>query len=456
MMRTLPPWARRLSGAALAACLAVALAVAFRSGSRPTSTTAAPRASGASIVVRAGNADSMASIETHALRLGYSIRQRESTLHALSLSAPAGFDAAEAITDFALFPGVVYAEPAYSMTSLDVPTDALFERQSYLEKVHAPEAWAIETGSAEIIVAVLDTGVDIAHPDLTGRFWTNQREVADNAIDDDNNNCVDDRHGCAFVTDAVAGCDDAEGGAIDDDWGHGTFVAGIIAANANEVGIVGVARGVTIMPVKVLDCLGGGNSIEVAIGVIYAARNGARIINVSLGGDIDSAFLREAVRIAHDEFGALVVAASGNSGGETVWFPARYDQALAVGASNASGTTRAPFSTAGPQVDVVAIGENIIGTVPVNTCRVFLPCIGGAPYAIASGTSFSAPQVSGLAALMLSRRPDLTVDAIVAAIKASADTVGLPGQNWAGAGRINMEKALTPGFRIGAPGTARN
>lgn len=456
MMRTLPPWARPLSGAVLAACLAVALAVAFRSGSRPPSTTAAAQTAGASIVVRAGNDDSMASIEAHALRLGYSVRQRESTLHALGLSAPAGFDAAEAITDFALFPGVVYAEPAYSMTSLDVPTDALFERQTYLEKVHAPEAWEIETGSAEVIVAVLDTGGDITHPDLTGRFWANPREVADNAIDDDNNGCVDDTHGCAFVSDAVAGCNDAEGGEIDDDWGHGTFVAGIIAANANDRGIVGVARGVTIMPVKVLDCAGGGNSIEVAIGILYAARSGARIINVSLGGFVDSAILREAVRIAHDQFGALVVAASGNSGGENVWFPARYDQALAVGASNSSGTTRAPFSTVGPQVDVVAIGENIIGTVPADTCRLFLPCIGGAPYAMGSGTSFSAPQVSGLAALILSRRPNLTVDAIVAAIKGSADPVPQAGQNWAGAGRINMERAITPGFRIGVPGTARN
>jgi len=305
---------------------------------------------------------------------------------------------------------------------------------------------------------VLDTGIDLSHPDLQGRIWTNPAGGANATPDFDGSGCVNDLHGCAFVSDPSPGCAAASGGNVEDDLGHGTFVSGIIAANANRAGMVGVARGVTILPVKVLDCQGGGDSLAVAQGILYAAKAGARIVNISLGGPADSAILREAVRIAHDQYDVLVVAASGNTGADGVAYPARYPKVLAVGA--ASGTNpdlRATFSTTGPEIDVVAIGQGIIGTVPKSSCGSFLPCLAAGPYAVGDGTSFAAPQVTGLVALMLSHAPALTADALLSIVKVTADPVP-PGDrpDWAGAGRIDMLQALSRQFRLGTPGVARN
>lgn len=458
MPQRIAKWSK--PGALVALIVAVAAAGAWvtrgdASSAAPAPRAAASSAAAATIVVRAANVDALPSIEAHAAALGYVARRGDPALPSLALDAPAGVDAAQAIGAFITYPGVIYAEPAYTMALADTPSDSLFPKQTYLDKVGAPKAWDTETGDPSVIVAVLDTGVDINHADLAGRIWNNSDEIPSNGIDDDNSGCIDDLHGCSFVT-LDLGCTAPRNGNIRDDAGHGTFVAGIIGANANGRGIVGVARGVTLMPVKVLDCNGGGTSVDVSIGVLYAARNGARVINISLGGNFDSLLLREAVRIAHDEFGALIVAATGNTGSEGVLYPARYDIALAVGAAAANGTSRAPFTTTGPEVDVAAIGVDIIGTVPADSCNRFLPCISNSPYAMGSGTSFSAPQASGLAALILSRRPFMTADQVAEQIRSTADAVPQGGANWAGKGRINMAAALKPGFRLGSPGTTRD
>ena len=136
--------------------------------------------------------------------------------------------------------------------------------------------------------------------------------------------------------------------------------------------MVGVARGVTVMPVKVLDCKGGGNSFALAQGILYAVQNGASVLNVSLGAPVEPEYLHEAIRIAHDEYGVLLVAATGNTGGD-VAFPARYPEVLAVGAESASHPGQhASFSGAGPEVDVVAVGQGILGTVPDGACSALL------------------------------------------------------------------------------------
>ncbi len=361
-----------------------------------------------------------------------------------------------AVTELTGGPGILYAEPAYRFRATDIPSDPLYIRQSaYLEAVHAPEAWDIETGNPAVVVAILDTGIDATHPDLQGRIWTNPREIPNNGIDDDGNGCIDDVHGCAFVQDAGAGCGSPTNGDVVDDLGHGTFVSGIVAADDNGAGMAGVARNATIMPVKVLDCTGGGSTFSLAQGILYAATNGAGVMNVSLGGPVDSAYVREAIRIARDDYGVLLVAASGNGGG-SVEYPARYSNVLAVGAAT-SGDQRAHFSAYGPEVDVVAVGENIVGTVPKGTCQSFLPCVPGEDgYAIGDGTSFAAPQVTGLVALMLSRYRSLRPDAIVSLITSSADAVPAGEiRDWAGAGRVNMARAIRPPFRIGVPGTTR-
>ena len=423
--------------------------------------TSSPDSGGAAqvaIVVRARRPEDLEHLAAHAERLGFTVTSREDLLPALRLAPPAGVSLADAVTAFRSQPGVLYAEPLYRTLHIaDVPAAPLYRQEApYLSVEHAPAAWDIERGQPRVIVAVLDTGVDLSHPDLQGRIWINPREIPNNGADDGANGCVDDVHGCAFVNEPSLGCASARNGDVHDDNGHGTFVAGVIAANGQ--GMVGVARGVTILPVKVLDCKGVGDSLDFAEGIIYAARAGAQILNVSLDGPTDSAIMREAVRIAHDEFGALVVAAAGNTGTNDIAFPAAYPGVLAVGAaSGPDPTKRASFSSYGANVSVAAIGEGIVGTVPKASCVVFLPCIDGGPYAQGSGTSFSAPQVAGLAALMLSHRPALTADAIVSIIKetASPEPAGsTPG--WAGAGLINMVSALTPKYGLGVPGVAKN
>jgi len=414
----------------------------------------------AAVVVRARRADDLNRVAAYARSIGYAVTSQMDALPALRVVPPAGVTTADALTAFRARPGVEYAEPVYHMfRTADVPADPLYGQEApYLSVEHAPEAWDIEKGKSGVIVAVLDTGIDLSHPDLQGRIWISTKETANNGVDDDHNGCIDDVNGCAFLNDVSPGCARSANGNVRDDLGHGTFVAGVIAAAGNGQGMVGVARGVTVLPVKVLDCQGDGDSLGLAEGIIYAAQAGAKIMNVSLGGPVDSAVVREAVRIAHDTYGALIVAAAGNGGTNGVAYPARYPHVLAVGAvSAADPAKRAPFSSYGPEIAVVAIGEGIIGTVPKPSCAAFLPCINGDPYAKGSGTSFSAPQVAGLAALMLSHRPALKPDSIIAAIEATADPLpdgGTPG--WAGAGRINMAQALKPAFRLGAPGVTKN
>ena len=196
------------------------------------------------------------------------------------------------------------------------------------------------------------------------------------------------------------------------------------------------------MPVKVLDCYGAGDSVATARGILYALHNGARVINLSLGGLQDAQVVRDAVAQATGA-GVIVVAATGNDGTLGVAFPARIPEVLAVGALAPSADRRASFSSYGPEVDVVAVGQDVIGTLPQARCYVLLPCLGNEPYATGSGTSFSTPQVAGLAALMLSMKPGLSRRKITNIIKSTATPMqdgNTPG--WAGAGRINMLKAL--------------
>jgi len=455
------------SALALTAVLcAVALALGASSEPAAVADVRAPRVEEApeplrrpdTIVVRARSVGDLPLVADLTAALGYSVLQQVEEPPALLVKLPPGVTLPQGVTGYTTKDGVLYAEPAYPFASTDLPPDPLFasHQQPYLARMGAPQAWDIVTGSPGVIVAVLDTGLDVSHPDLRERVWRNPVDVP-NGADDDGDGCVDDVHGCAFLYTPSEGCAEASGGDIADDLGHGTFVAGIIGASGNGSGMVGVARGVTILPVKILDCKGSGNTFSLAQGILYAVQRGARVLNVSLGGPVDSAYVREAIRIARVDYGALLVAATGNSGGD-VSYPAKYAEVLAVAATDAGGNARAPYSNSGPEVDVAAIGEGIIGTVRAEGCPSFITCLEGSPgYGSAGGTSFAAPLVSGLAALVLSRNPFLSPDAVAGVIRSTADPLPAGDRvGWAGGGRINMQRALLLPFRLGAPGSTRN
>jgi trimeric autotransporter adhesin len=257
--------------------------------------------------------------------------------------------------------------------------------------VNAPEAWARGYRGQGIIVAVVDTGVDYNHTDLDANIWTNTREIAGNGIDDDRNGYIDDVHGWDFVQ----GDNDAM-----DVQGHGTHVAGTIAAENNGVGNTGVAYGARIMPVRVLGDNGSGSFVDIARGIRYAADNGARVINLSLGGGSGSPEMDAAINYAAQR-GAVVVMASGNDGAAAPGYPARLatTTGIAVGAvdrfkqaatfSNAAGTNSAMQYVVAPGVDIYSTQ------------------LGGG-YRLLNGTSMATPHVAGVVALMLSANPNLT------------------------------------------------
>jgi len=385
---------------------------------------------------------SVGDVAERARAAGFHVLAQFPDIRALEVTAPRTTDT-DAVARLETLPGVRFAEPVRAVRSADVPSDPLYGKESqYLQEIGAPSAWNITQGQPNIVVAVVDTGVDVQHADLRANMWVNPREVPNNGKDDDGNGCIDDVNGCSFISESSPGCTPASNGYVNDDIGHGTFVAGVIAAAANGTGMVGVARNVRVMAVKVLDCYGAGDSVAAARGISYAVRNGARVINLSLGGLDESQLLTDTVNDAVAN-GVVVVAAAGNDGTNQLVFPARLPDVIAVGATKGDGLTRASFSDWGPQISVVAAGENVVGTVPQSECNFLFHCLSAGPWATSSGTSFAAPQVSGLAALMLSLNPGLTTAQVKSTIENSASALPAANQpEWAGSGRVNMLAAL--------------
>lgn len=259
-----------------------------------------------------------------------------------------------------------------------------------LDMINAPEVWQNGYTGNGIIVAVIDTGVDYNHNDLKNNIWTNTKEIAGNGIDDDGNGYVDDVQGWNF---------DSKNNNTLDDNGHGTHVSGIIAGENNAYGVTGVAYNAKIMPVKVLNSSGSGSYSAIADGIYYAVNNGAKIINLSLGGDFSSKALQSALEYASNK-GVIVVMAAGNEGGSIPGYPARYadKSGIAVGAVGKNGnlTDFSNRSGSNQLAYVTAPGESIYSTVPGNQ------------YANYSGTSMASPYVAGVVALMLSANPNLS------------------------------------------------
>ncbi|MDX6642820.1 MAG: hypothetical protein QOD76_782 [Solirubrobacteraceae bacterium] len=305
-----------------------------------------------------------------------------------------------------------------------LPNDPLIGRQWELASrasMRAPQAWDRVVGGP-VTVAVIDSGIDLTHPDLAANLWTNQREVAGNGIDDDGNGYVDDVHGYDFV---------AGDGDPTDELGHGTEVAGVIAARGgNGLGIAGVAWRARIMALRVLDSQDRASSAGMAAAIRYAVANGARIVNVSLNGDTRSAAVEEAI-IAAQAAGILVVASAGNDARDldtNPSYPASYgeDNVIAVGSSGRKGAISRFSNRSARALDLLAPGENILSTDREGE------------YSVSSGTSMAAPHVTGALALLASARPGLSGARLRAALLAGAQ----PASIRAGGRRLDVAAAL--------------
>lgn len=274
--------------------------------------------------------------------------------------------------------------------------------------IDAPEAWTIHQGTSDLVIAVLDTGVQSDHPDLIGRVILGPPIWTCSNPDDPACNTSEDYHG------------------------HGTHVAGIIAAKGNNgIGIAGMNWHAKILSVRVVSPFSGaGTETDLADGIIWAVDNGAHIINMSLQYYTGTDYLRDAVAYAHDN-GVLPIAATGNNAPSgIVAYPAKFPKCMAVGATDDSDN-RYNKSNTGPEIDVAAPGESVFS----------LWIESG--YRLQSGTSMATPHVSGLASLMMSLNPDLSIQQIEQIIKDTTEDRGVPGfDHQFGHGRINAHFAL--------------
>lgn len=324
-------------------------------------------------------------------------------------------------------PAVNFVEPNGLMTGLWTPNDPYYNDPT---KVYAPQqikanlAWDLVRGSADVLVAVVDSGANLTHPDLAGIFWTNPGELPANGVDDDGNGYVDDVSGWDFVNGDNQPVDDL---------GHGTHVTGIVAAQTdNGIGIAGIAGGVKVLPVKVLNSNNAGTWANVALGIIYAADQGARIINLSLGGTTSSATVESAIQYAQSR-GALVFAAAGNSASNQPFYPAAYPGVLGVAATQPNNV-RWSLSNYGSFVDLAAPGASIYSTYWSTTA--------GSTYQFMSGTSMAAPTAAGVAALLWSLNPALSATQIADIMTGTATDLGTAGRDdYFGYGQVDAYQA---------------
>lgn len=332
---------------------------------------------------------------------------------------------------------ILRVEPNYQVFAVGIPNDTHF---NYLwglynsgqtggtanSDIQAADAWDITTGSYDVVVAVIDSGVSSSHPDLANQMWTNTDEIAGNGIDDDHNGYVDDRQGWDF--------DRNSNNPIDEN-GHGTHCAGTIAAEGNNgMGVAGVAWQCRIMPCRFLDSTGSGSVADAIAAINYAVANGADILSNSWGGGGYSQALKAAIENARDH-NVLFVAAAGNSANDndlTAFYPANYAVANLISvAATDDEDNLANFSCYGRNtVHVAAPGVNILSTVP-----------GG--YTWMSGTSMATPHVAGAAALLLAANPQMSVAELKTRLTWCGDIMPALQNKVISGRRLNIYNALT-------------
>ncbi|WP_337871857.1 S8 family serine peptidase [Ignavibacterium sp.] len=341
-------------------------------------------------------------------------------------------------------PEIEYTQVSNTYQIDAIPNDSLVSQQWSLQKIKAFDAWDITTGSDTVLLAVIDTGIDYKHPDLKNKIYLNTGELGNdindndkrfNGIDDDENGFVDDYMGWDF-TDRVGFPFDSTGGDYlnwdndpNDDQGHGTFIAGITAAETNNItGIAGTAPKIKILNLRAFDPGGYGEEDDVAAAILYAVQMKAKVINMSFGDNSFSLVLRDVIRYAYSQ-NVVLVASAGNSGSNLPHYPSGYAEVICVGNSTIDDAV-APSSNWGSTIDLVAPGTNVI-----TTSR-------NSGYSSINGTSASAPFVSATAALILSQQ-NFSNDEVKQILKSTSDDIGETGWDLrSGAGRLNVERAL--------------
>src|SRR3989344_105505 len=362
-------------------------------------------------------------------------------------------DVPTAITKLKQDPLVEYAEPNYIVHSSVIPNDPNFSKLWGLYNtgqtggisgahINAPPAWD-STHDSNIVVGIIDTGIDYNHEDLASNVWTNPGEIAGNGKDDDNNGFIDDIHGWDFAN--------SDKDPIDDN-GHGTHVAGTIGAIGNNgVGIVGVNWNVKMAALKFLNRYGSGTTANAVKAVLYANMMGFKITNNSWGGGGYTQSLYDAINAANNA-GNLFVAAAGNSGNNTdssANYPASYNlpNIISVAATDHKDNLASFSNYGGNSVDLGAPGVDIYSTVPKGSCSL----CDSSGYDFLSGTSMATPHVSGVAALVWSAENGLSNLAIKDKILYSTDALSsLSGKTISG-GRLNLHKALTQSYTAPTP-----
>jgi len=366
----------------------------------------------------------------------------------------------EVINDYKNRDDVDYVEKDFKYKISITPNDTYYDKQWYLKKIKAPEAWEKVTKTSNITIAVIDSGVQIRHPDLRDNIWINKDEIPNNNVDDDKNGFIDDYNGWDFVNNVPDPSPKFNDGATESGIMHGTIIAGIISAvGNNKSGVAGITWDAKIMPLKVLGDNGEGRSINVVKAIDYAIKNGADIINFSFVGFDYSKSLYEAIVRAH-KAGIIMIAAAGNEQSEgegynldkTPIYPACHDgdngENMVIGVSATDVVDqKAPFSSYGHKcVDISAPGVSFYSTIVFNP----IASAGGKPLdqhfgGYWSGTSMATPVISGAVAMIEEMNPELDTKGVQDVLFNSADNINRLNpkyMNRLGAGRVNLSKAV--------------
>ncbi|MBK7208286.1 MAG: S8 family serine peptidase [Elusimicrobia bacterium] len=351
-----------------------------------------------------------------------------------------GADLSALMAAYRADPAVESVEPHRRARACYTPSDPALSLYWGLRVIRATSAWDHTTG-ADVVVGVIDSGVELTHPDLSANLWTNPAEIPANGLDDDANGFIDDVRGWNFAYDNANPTDDN---------GHGTHVAGTVASTAdNGQGGAGVAYDAQIMALKGLDFFGDGTFQALANAILYAVDNGADVINASWGGEGSESTLASAVAYAISH-GVVFVAAAGNGDlfGNPInvanFTPASLPGVIAVGATDVNDV-RASFSNFGTKLALTAPGVDVRST-----------SLGGG-YIEESGTSMASPHVAGLAALVLSYWPTYTVTQVKSALTSTADDLGAAGFDiFYGHGRVNAEALAAVLVDVSSPSTPGN